>query len=250
MEEIIEDVLARRDVDLDVAPFLGRDLGEAPLHQRFAGRDDLNDGGVTGLEIALDRADQGRRLHRRDEMREEPLLRGLEGGSGGGLRLGVERAALAGDVGGTHGSVEVVVDDLERAGVGVVDADLLRCQLVLDELVFDALVGERTRGVEAERLEIACEHFHGGDTAGFDRLHELAARGEREVLAAPQAETLRIGEIVHRGRAGGRHVHDAGVGQARVAGAIPRAPAVMAPDRRARPWCRRRSPSHGFRRTR
>ena len=30
---------------------------------------------------------------------------------------------------------------------------------------------------------------------------------------APQAEPLRIGEIVHRGRAGRRHVDDAGIGQ-------------------------------------
>ncbi len=105
------------------------------------------------------------------------------------------------------------MDDLERAGVGVVDPNLLRCQLMLDKLVFDALVRQRTCRVEAERFEIACQHFHCGDTAGFDRLHELAARGEWEVLAAPQAETLRIGEVVHRGRAGRRHVHDAGVGK-------------------------------------
>ena len=53
VEEIVEHVFARRDVDLDVAPILGRDVGEAPLHQRFAGRDDLHDRGVAGVEIAL-----------------------------------------------------------------------------------------------------------------------------------------------------------------------------------------------------
>ena len=46
VREIIEDIFARRDVDLDIAPFLGRDFGEAALHQRFAGRDDLDDGGM------------------------------------------------------------------------------------------------------------------------------------------------------------------------------------------------------------
>ena len=48
VREIVEHVFARRDVDLDVAPFLGRDLGEAALHQRLAGRDDLDDGGMAG----------------------------------------------------------------------------------------------------------------------------------------------------------------------------------------------------------
>jgi hypothetical protein len=37
VRQVVEHVFARRDVDLDVAPFLGRDLGEAPLHQRLPG---------------------------------------------------------------------------------------------------------------------------------------------------------------------------------------------------------------------
>ncbi len=125
VRQVVEHVLARRDVDLHVAPFLGRDVGKATLHQRLAGGDDLDDGGMAGLQIALDRPDQRRRLHRGDQVREEALLGGLEGRARRGLRLGVERAALAGDVGGLQGGVEVVVDDLEGAGIGVVDADLL-----------------------------------------------------------------------------------------------------------------------------
>ena len=41
MGEVVEHVLAGRDVDLDVVPVLGRDLREPALHQRFAGRDEL-----------------------------------------------------------------------------------------------------------------------------------------------------------------------------------------------------------------
>ena len=37
MSEIVEHILARGDVDLDVSPFLGWDFGEPPLHQRLAG---------------------------------------------------------------------------------------------------------------------------------------------------------------------------------------------------------------------
>ena len=43
--------------------------------------------------------------------------------------------------------------------------------------------------------------------------HELGAGGEGEVRAAPQAEPLGIGEILHRGGAGRRDVDDAGIGQ-------------------------------------
>ena len=42
---------------------------------------------------------------------------------------------------------------------------------------------------------------------------ELGAGGEGEVLAAPEAEPLGIGEIVDRGGAGGRDVDDARIGQ-------------------------------------
>ena len=173
VRQIVENVFARRDVDLHVAPFLGRDLGQAPLHQRLAGGDDLDDGGMAGLEIALDRGDQRRGLHRGDEVIEEALLGALEGRAGGRLGLAVQRPGLAGDVGGLQRRVQVVVDDLEGARIGVVDADLLGRELVLDQLVFDPLIGERAGRIEAERLEVAGEHLHRGDAAGLDRLDEL-----------------------------------------------------------------------------
>ena len=34
------------------------------------------------------------------------------------------------------------MNDLKRIGIGVVDADLLLCQRMLDDLVFDALEGQ------------------------------------------------------------------------------------------------------------
>ena len=105
------------------------------------------------------------------------------------------------------------MDDLERQGIGVVDADLIRRELVLDKLVFDAFVGERPRGIETERLEVARQHLHGGDAAFLDRGDELSAIGEGKVDAAPEAEPLRIGEVLDRGRARRRDIEDAGVGQ-------------------------------------
>src|SRR5258708_1503756 len=97
-------------------------------------------------------------------MAEEALLGALKSGTRGGPGLRVERASLAGDVRRPHGRVEVVVNDRERTGIGVVDADLFWRELVFDQFVFDALIGERAGGVETERLEVARQHLHGRDT--------------------------------------------------------------------------------------
>ena len=181
-------------------------------------------------------------------MAEEALLGALESRAGGRLRLGVQRAALAGDVGGLHRRVEVIVDDREGAGIGVVDAPLLVGERVLDQLVFDAVIGERAGGVEPERPQIAGQHLHGGDTAILDRLDELGAGGEGEILAAPEAEPLGIGEIVDRGGAGRRDIDDArvrqGVLQAQARTALLRG----AQHRPALPCRHRRSAWRGSRR--
>src|SRR3546814_3174904 len=128
MRQIVEDVLAGRDVDLHVAPFLGRNLREASPPQRFGGRDDLDDGGVARVEVAIDGGEQRRRLHRRDEVVEEALLGALERRARGGLRMTVQGAAFARDVRGLERRGQIVVNDLEGAGIGVVDADLLRAE--------------------------------------------------------------------------------------------------------------------------
>ena len=140
MLQIVEDIFARRDVDREIAPFGGRDLGEAAVEQGLVGRDHLQDAGVALIEVARDRRDQRRAFHRRQEMIEETLLVGFKGGAGGGLGVAVVGgAALAGDVGGFQRLIEVAMDDLKGVGIGVVDADLLLRELVLDDLVFDAL---------------------------------------------------------------------------------------------------------------
>ncbi len=82
VRQVVEHILARRNIDLDVAPLLGGNVGQPAFHQGLAGRHDLNDRGMAGLKVALDRADQGRRLHRGDQVREEALLGGFEGRPG------------------------------------------------------------------------------------------------------------------------------------------------------------------------
>ena len=105
------------------------------------------------------------------------------------------------------------MNDAECAGIGIVNADLLVGELVLDRVIFDALVAERPRRIEAERTEIARQYLHGRNAAGLDRLDELGARGEREILATPESEPLGVGEIVDRGGTGRGYIDDAGVRQ-------------------------------------
>ena len=50
MGEIPQDVFARRNVDLEVAPFLGRDFGKPAFHQLLAGRNDLDDRGMAAFK--------------------------------------------------------------------------------------------------------------------------------------------------------------------------------------------------------
>ena len=233
VREIVQHIFARGDVDLNVAPFFGRNLRQPSLHQRLAGRDDLNDGGMALAEVALDGRDQRRSLHGSDEVIEESLLGALESRAGGGLSLRVERAGRAGDVCGLHRGLEIIMDDGERPGIGVVYVDLFVRQLVFEQFVFDAFVGKRAGGIEPEGFHVAGEHLHGRDAARLDRFDELASRREGEVLAAPEAEPLGVGEVVDRRGPCRGNIDDASVWQ-RVLKPQPRAgPAARAPARRA-----------------
>ncbi len=66
--------------------------------------------------------DQGRRLHAGQQMAKEALFGALEGGTGGGLGLPVQRSGRAGNIGCLHRRIQVVMDDCESSGIGVVDA--------------------------------------------------------------------------------------------------------------------------------
>ena len=139
---------------------------------------------MAAFQIALDGRDQRRRLHRGDEVIEEALLGAFEGGARGRLGLRVQCAGRTGDIRRPHRGVEVVVDDRERPGIFVVNADLLVGEPMLDQFVLDALIRQRARRIEPERLQVARQDFHGRDAAGFDCLHEFATRGEGKVLTA------------------------------------------------------------------
>ena len=178
VREIVQNVLPGCHVHGQIAPFAGRDVREAAFHERLGGRDQLHDGGAAFGQIGLDRPDQGRALHGGDEVIEEPLLVGLEGGMRRGLGLAVERALVARDVHGLQRRAEILMDDLEGAGIGVIDAGLLGRELVLQHLHLDALIGERARGVEAERLQVAREDLHRGDAALLHGGDKLRAGGE------------------------------------------------------------------------
>src|SRR3546814_14927969 len=92
----------------------------------------------------------------------------------------------AGDPGGFERGVEVVVDHLERRCETVVDADLLRGELVLENLIFDAVEGQRAGGIEAEGHQIAGQNVHRSDPAILDRADEFAPRSDRKQNHPPK----------------------------------------------------------------
>ena len=205
--------LARGEVDGEVVPFGGRDLGDAPFHQRLAGRDQLDHGRAPGSEVGLDRADQRRALHGGQQMAEEALLGALEGRHCGRLGVPVQRVLAVDDSGGLQGLLDVPVDDLEGAGIGVVDAPLLGGERVFEDLDLDAVIGERPGLVEAEGLEVARDHLHRGDAAGLHRGDEFDPGLERRLAGGPEPEPAGIGEAGDGGGAGGRDIGDARIGQ-------------------------------------
>ena len=228
VEQELDHGLARREVDGDVVPFGCRDLGDAPFQQGFAGRDELHHGGPAGVEVGLDRADQRGALHRRQEVPEETLLRALEGRQRGGLRSLVERGVAVDDARGLEGLADVAVDDLERLGIGVVDAPLGLAERVLQDVDLHAVVGKRSGLIKSEGLEIARNDFERGDAARFHRGDEIGPRLERGFAGGPQPQTLGIGEAGKRGGAGGRDVGDACVGQGALELQALRGPAARA----------------------
>ena len=81
---------------------------------------------------------------------------------------------------------EILVNDLKGFRIGVVDADLLRRERVLDDLDLDALVRQRARDIEAERFQIARQHFHGGDAARLDGRDKIGAGWRTENPRRPK----------------------------------------------------------------
>ena len=119
-------------------------------------------------------------------MAEETLLGALESRPRGGFRLTVQRARPARPV-GRAGNVrcfqrcgQVIVDDGEGPGVGIVDAALLGRERMFQHLVFDTVIGQRPRRIEAERPEVAGQHLHRRDTASLDGFHEFRPGREGE----------------------------------------------------------------------
>lgn len=211
--EVAEDVFPGREVDGEVVPFAGGDLGDAPIEEGFAGGDDLDHGGVAVVEVALDALEQGGAFHAVEQMGEEALLGGLEGGARGRLGLTVESGALVGDVGDLERVFEIGMDDGESVGVGVVDLALRLGEGVLEDFNFDAVVAQYSRAIQAEGLEVARDQLHCGDAAGVHRGDEVGAGIERGVLIAPQTEARGVGEGFDGAGAGGRNVEDARVGE-------------------------------------
>ena len=183
MGQIFQARLPRRQVDGDILPFRDGDIGDAPLKQRLAGGDQLDDAGMARLKIGLDRPDQRGAFHGGQEMAEEALLRALKSRQSGGLGVLVERGIALHDAGGFERVFYIAVDHLEGPGIGVVDAPLLGRQGMFEQLDLNPVIAERTGLVEPEGLQIAGHHLHRRHPAGLHGGDEIGALLEGRLAA-------------------------------------------------------------------
>ena len=107
----------------------------------------------------------------------------------------------------------MLVDDAEGAGVAVPDVALWRGEGVLEDVDFDAVIGQSARLVETEGLRVAGDDLHCRDAAALHGADEVRTVVEGGRVAAPEAEARRVGEAVDGAGAGGRGVQHAGVRQ-------------------------------------
>src|SRR3546814_7197242 len=103
-------------------------------------------------------------------MIEEALFGGFESTARRRFGLGVERARRAGDVGGLHRCVEIIMDDLEGPGIGVVDAGLSGRQPMFEHFIFDAVERQRPGRIEAKRLQVARSEEHTSELQSLMRI--------------------------------------------------------------------------------
>ena len=146
-------------------------------------------------------------------MAEEALLGAFEGRERGRLGVLVQHVLALDDAGRLQCLLDVGVDHLERIGIGVVDAPLLRRERVFEDVDLDPVVGERAGLVEAERLQIARDHLHRGDAARLHGGDEVGAFLEWRLAGGPDAEPAGIGQSRKRRCAGRGDIGDARIRQ-------------------------------------
>ncbi len=211
--QIVEHLVLGGQVDGQVVPLFGRDLGQPALHHRLIGRDDLHDAGASLDEVVADRRDQGRRLQARQQRAEEAQLGALE--SRHDRRSGLTALGLPvlGDADRLQGGAQVLVDQLVGVGPGVPDLDVVAGQHMAQRLIFHPVERQRPGDVEAERLQFAGDQLHDRHAALLDGVHEGVAGVERRLRPAPQAQTGGIGQVLGRGRTRGADIHHPCIGQ-------------------------------------
>ena len=135
--QIVHDVLARGQVYVQVGAlelFRGQ-LRQPPLADRLARGHQLDEHRAPCLQVGLDRSQEAGDFHRAEQMREEALLVALERALGltqletiAGLQS--PAGVLTRDARDGQSLLQVLMNDLVRLGVGVVDGGLLGGEIV------------------------------------------------------------------------------------------------------------------------
>ena len=205
--EILDHIFARRQVDFQGLAFFGREVGKSAVEHRLGRRDELDHDGMAAAKCRFDGGQQAWQLHREQKLREKALLGALEDRQCGGLGARVERAATVAinDARRFERLTQVRVDDRPAVGVGIVDRNLVGCQAMFEDFIFDTGERQRPCGIEAERLEVASDQFHRGNAASADVGDEFLAVRKRG-FRTPQAKPGCVGQVVDVRRPGCRCV--------------------------------------------
>ena len=199
--QVVEHLVLGRQVDGEVVPLLGGDLGEAAFHHRLIGRDDLHHGRSALAEVLPDRGHEGRGLQAGEEVTEEPQLGPLERRHDGGGRLARLWLAVLADADRLQGGAQVLVDQLVGVGPGVPDCDVVVRERMTQGFVFHAVERQRPGDVETHGLQLARDQLHHRHAAGLHGVHEGLTGGEGGFGPAPQAEPGGVGQVLRRGGA-------------------------------------------------
>ncbi|WP_366651526.1 hypothetical protein, partial [Sphingomonas sp. 67-36] len=92
--EIVDDIFARRQIDLQIGALLGRKFAQTPVENAFGGRHQLDHHRLPLRDMRFGRGDDARQLHREEHLPEEALLGGFEPRPSRRLSARVERISV------------------------------------------------------------------------------------------------------------------------------------------------------------
>jgi len=212
--KVLDHRVERAEIEVEIGALFWGEAVETAIEGAFGGRNQLDDNHLVAIQMEIDGSNQRGELHRQQQLVEEALLGAFKPASRGSFRTAVERCAIdfVDHAGQLQRLLKVLMDDRPGVGISVVNGDLFGCQIMFQDVVFDACEAECARLIEAKCLEIARHEFHRSDAPCPDLADEIFPVGKRGARS-PQTKPHGIGKVVDLRGSGRRGVENPGIGQ-------------------------------------